>query len=69
MRVMGETAEDYTVRYIAEAVVRATSSGLCDYGKVCALCDCFAEGDDGQYRDQVARSAARAALAQWERER
>ena len=59
---------EYTVVEIAKAVVYNTSSGLCEYGKVCAMCDCFADGDDGKYRDSVARAAARAALAVWERD-
>jgi len=56
------------VEAIARTVVRETSSGTCEYGSVCTLCDCFAgDGDGGRYRDQVARQAARQALAEWQR--
>lgn len=54
---------------LARTIVWATSSGCCEYGKVCALCDCFADGDGGKYRDQCARAAGRAALAEWQRQR
>lgn len=58
-----------TVERLARHIVWETSAGLCTYGRVCPLCDCFADGDGGAYRDQCARQAARAALAEWERTR
>lgn len=61
--------DSYTVEQIAKTVVWATSSGCCEYGKVCDLCDCFADGDGGKYRDQCARAAGRAAVAEWRRQR
>jgi hypothetical protein len=64
-----EEPRRYLEEQIAKAVVRDTSQGLCEYGEVCEECDCFADRDDGKYRDQVARAAARAALAVWWRER
>lgn len=54
---------------IAKHIVWELTSGLCALGKVCALCDCFADADGGAYRDQVARDAADAALGVWRRDR
>jgi hypothetical protein len=44
---------------VAREIVYQSSGGLCTYGKVCAICDCFADQDNGAHRDAAARFAAR----------
>ena len=51
-----------TVEQSARAVVFEESSGLCEFGKVCSMCDCFADRDGGVMRDGYATATARAAL-------
>jgi hypothetical protein len=58
----GLTNGHSTTDAVASAIVRAQSSGTCDLGKVCGLCDCFASLDGGEARDRLMRSVARELL-------
>ena len=51
-------ADKELVVSIAKAIVQYKTSGLCHYGKVCALCDCFADLDRGEARDMRAFNLA-----------
>ena len=48
----------------AEALLQEQSSGICHLGKVCDVCDCFAELPGGrQERDRHVRDEVRAVLS------
>lgn len=48
-----------TIEDAARVLVRETTSGLCEYGRVCDECDCFADAGGGE-RDAHALALARA---------
>ena len=53
------TAADVNVtEMVARALLRQQTNGLCDLGRVCDLCDCFAHVDGGQARDARALAEA-----------
>lgn len=56
--------DDATIERAAAELVRQQTSGNCDLGRICDLCDCFADVDTppGHHRDGYARDHARAAL-------
>lgn len=56
------TITDEMVEAGAKALVFEQSSGLCEFGKVCSMCDCFAAGDNGRMKDGYALSHARSVL-------
>ena len=56
------TITDDMVLAGAKALVFEESSGLCEFGRVCSMCDCFAVEDDGKTKDGYALSHARAVL-------
>lgn len=62
MAEVPELITDAMVEAGAKVVVFEESSGLCEFGKLCSLCDCFAHLDSGAMRDGYATSTARAAL-------
>lgn len=53
---------DNMVEAGAKALVYEESSGLCEFGRVCSLCDCFAVLDNGKMRDGYALAHSRAVL-------
>lgn len=56
------TIPDAAIEAAAAELVRQETAGCCTLGKVCGLCDCFAERDGGATRDGYARQHARAAV-------
>ena len=56
------TITDDMVLAGAKALVFEESSGLCEFGRVCPMCDCYAVEDDGKMKDGYALSHARAVL-------
>ena len=53
------TPREQMVEVLSEALVLAQTGGLCRFGKVCDLCDCFADEDGGKARDAHALNTAR----------
>lgn len=53
------TSRTATIEDAARVLVRETTSGLCEYGRVCDECDCFADAG-GRERDAYALALARA---------
>lgn len=57
-----EEAEAELLARAARVIVREQSSGLCEYGRVCDECDCFADAGGGA-RDAYALDLAKALAA------
>lgn len=55
--------DEQTRERVARALLLWRTSGLCEFGKVCELCDCFADEDGGQQRDAHMLGDADAVLA------
>lgn len=53
---------DPLVDVVADATLLILTGGLCRLEKICALCDCFADVDEGRSRDERMREQAKEAL-------